>query len=155
VKGEHQLRDLIKGKNGEIDLAAESLAYQGYITNELAGKGKSWRYANHYGGCTSTLGQIGPGLKLGAPTPGTQAIQRAPCPTLCPYKWPRTRWKTRRKIWNSNARTANIGNTTGKEAISAIVGDTPHVLVNMVIGRKRDKTIGAVSLSATPTRLTS
>jgi hypothetical protein len=45
VKGEHQLRDLIKGKNGEIDLAAESLAYQGYITNELAGKGKAWRNA--------------------------------------------------------------------------------------------------------------
>ena len=56
--------------------------------------------------------------------------------------------RQRRKVWNSNARTANIGNTTGKEAISAIVGDTPRVLVNMVIGRKRDKTIGAVSLSA-------
>ena len=45
MKGEHQLRDLIKGKNGEFDLAAESLAYQGYITNELAGKGKAWRNA--------------------------------------------------------------------------------------------------------------
>ena len=41
-----------------------------------------------------------------------------------------------------------LGTLQGKEAISAIVGDTPHVLVNMVIGRKRDKTIGAVSLSA-------
>ena len=36
---------LFKGKNGEIDLAAESLAYKGYITNELAGKGKAWRNA--------------------------------------------------------------------------------------------------------------